>query len=106
MSGHEEIQSYNKICPAHNHTCWAHRHLMREDDLICTKDYKRLSGGMKKTIWNAKSGIDWKSNLSIVVDWLLEHPLKEDIECEENKESRADRRLKEEALGLTDSWRE
>lgn len=72
---------YNKTCPAHNHICWAHRHLMREDDLICTQDYKRLSQEMRDRLWLAKKGLDWESNLSIVSDWLLKHPLDEDVKC-------------------------
>lgn len=77
----EVMARYNKTCPAHNHICWAHRHLMREDDLICTQDYKRLSQEMRDRLWLAKKGLDWESNLSIVSDWLLKHPLDEDVKC-------------------------
>jgi len=54
---------------------------MREDDFVCTTDYKRLSSKFKLFLWRAKEGIDRDSNVSIVVDWLLEHPLPEDVEC-------------------------
>jgi hypothetical protein len=72
---------YNTQCPAHAHICWAHRHLMREDDFVCTPDYKRLPPQLRHFLWRAKEGIDTDSYVSLVVDWLLEHPLPEDVEC-------------------------
>lgn len=79
----EEKPIYNKLCPAHDHYCWAHRQLMRKDDLVCTKDYKRLSKEMQLKLWEVKNRFNNRSmsELSIIVDWLLEHPLKEDTEC-------------------------
>lgn len=72
---------YNKLCPAHFHYCWGHRNLMREDDLICTKDYKRLSQDMKALLWKYKSGRGNDGDLSIVVDWLLDNLPQEEFEC-------------------------
>lgn len=77
-----DTSKYNKQCPAHTHFCWGHRHLMKEDDYICTLDYKRLPTGFKQILWDIKSGKKpLRGNLSIIVDWLLDHPLKSDIEC-------------------------
>jgi hypothetical protein len=72
---------YNKQCPAHAHICWDHRHLMREDDFVCTSDYKRLPKSYRLVLWQIKRGSAEIRELSIVVDWLLEHPLPEDVEC-------------------------
>jgi hypothetical protein len=71
---------YTSVCPAHAHYCWGHRHLMREDDYVCNKDYKRLPQLLKNKLWQVKSTGN-RGDLSIVVDWLLENPLTEDIEC-------------------------
>jgi hypothetical protein len=53
---------------------------MREDDYVCNKDYKRLPQLLKNKLWQVKSTGN-RGDLSIVVDWLLENPLTEDIEC-------------------------
>jgi hypothetical protein len=73
---------YNKQCPGHEHTCWTHRNLMREDDLVCTKDYKRLPDDMKKLLWKVKSGNENTSALSIVVDWLIDNLSDDELNCE------------------------
>ena len=82
-----EKPKFNKQCPAHNHFCWGHRHLMREDDLVCAKDYVRLPPEYKSLLWSIKydriEDVRIASSISMVVDWLLERPLPEDVECKE-----------------------
>lgn len=78
----DEVKRYNKICPGHPELGrWADISYMREDDLVCTSCYKRLPKKYRLLLWRIKKGIDAPSdmsNLSIVVDWLLEHPEPED----------------------------
>lgn len=72
---------YNKTCPAHKHYCWTHRHMMREDGILCAKDYKRLPDNIRKHMSLIFKGVDKASNLSIIVDWCLDNPLEEDVQC-------------------------
>lgn len=61
---------YNKSCPGHPEgelTSY-----MREDDVICTKCYRRLPQKFVQLAWSAKRGN--MGDLSIIVDWLLENP--------------------------------
>lgn len=78
----DEAKQYNKTCPGHPETGrWADTSYMREDDLVCRDCYRRLPKNYRLLLWRIKKGIDAssdKSNLSIVVDWLLENPEPED----------------------------
>ena len=77
----DEGLRYNKQCPGHDHYCWSHRALMREDDLVCTKDYRRLPEHLRQYLWKIKKNETSTSSLSIIVDWLLENPTEEELFC-------------------------
>lgn len=72
---------YNKPCPGHEHFCWGHRNLMREDDLVCTKCYRRLPRENQLKLFKIRDGVENISTLSIIVDWLLENPIEDEVNC-------------------------